>query len=122
MNRSMGFSQLGQYMRYSQSKLSAILFSRQLNKKYPNGEIRSAAVHPGFVASNLYQGTPLQPVAPHIFIKVAEGALASLYCASSPEIEEENSWCVVAVARESLHSLTACPQGRLPRRVCAATA
>jgi NAD(P)-dependent dehydrogenase (short-subunit alcohol dehydrogenase family) len=94
VNRSMGPSQLGKYMRYSQAKLAAVLFSRELNKRYPGNEIRSGAVHPGFVASNLYKSTPLGPLAPRIFIKTSEGALSSLYVATSPEVEEKNSWCV----------------------------
>lgn len=92
INRKMGISDIGKYMRYSQAKLSALLFSRELNKRYPNGEIRSTAVHPGFVASNLYQGTPLAKIGKHIFIKTSDGALSSLYGATSEEIEKDNSW------------------------------
>jgi NAD(P)-dependent dehydrogenase (short-subunit alcohol dehydrogenase family) len=88
----MGPSEVGKYMRYSQAKLAAVLFSRELNKRYPSDEIRSAAVHPGFVASNLYQATPLRPLAPYIFIKTSEGALSTLRVATSPEVEEKNTW------------------------------
>ncbi|UZJ54483.1 hypothetical protein CBS101457_003803 [Exobasidium rhododendri] len=92
INRGMGPSQLGKYMRYSQAKLSAILFSRQVNKQYSPQEIRSSAVHPGFVASNLYDNTPLKALAPRIFIKTSDGALSSLYCATSEVVETEGSW------------------------------
>jgi NAD(P)-dependent dehydrogenase (short-subunit alcohol dehydrogenase family) len=92
INRVMGPSQLGKYMRYSQAKLSALLFSREVNKQYSSQEIRSSAVHPGFVASSLYDNTPLKPLAPYLFIKTSDGALSSLYCATSSEIEEKNTW------------------------------
>lgn len=92
INRKMGFDQIGKYMRYSQSKLAALLFSREVNKRFKPNEIRSTAVHPGFVASNLYLKTPLAPIAPLLFISSADGALASLYAATSTEIEEKNGW------------------------------
>jgi hypothetical protein len=65
-----------------------------LNKRYSKQEIRSAAVHPGFVASNLYKDTPLSFLAPYLFIKTSDGALASLYCATSSEIETKDTWWV----------------------------
>lgn len=39
------------WTRYGQSKLANILFTRQLAKRYP--KIRSVAIHPGSVATNL---------------------------------------------------------------------
>ncbi|PWN31682.1 NAD(P)-binding protein [Meira miltonrushii] len=92
INRKMGFDQIGKYMRYSQSKLAALLFSREVNKRFKPNEIRSTAVHPGLVASNLYSKTPLAPIAPLVFISSADGALAPLYAATSTEIEEKNGF------------------------------
>ena len=92
INRKMGFDQVGKYMRYSQSKLAAILFSREVNKRFKPNEIRSTAVHPGLVASNLYAKTPLAPIAPLMFISSADGALAPLYAATSTEIEEKDGF------------------------------
>ncbi|MCO5589881.1 hypothetical protein L7F22_043850 [Adiantum nelumboides] len=92
INRKMGFDQIGKYMRYSQSKLAALLFSREVNKRFKPNEIRSTAVHPGLVASNLYSRTPLAPIAPLLFISSADGALAPLYAATSTEIEEKNGF------------------------------
>ena len=50
-------------MRYSQSKLSNLLFSREINRKFNSNEIISTAVHPGFIASGLYDNTPIWFVA-----------------------------------------------------------
>ncbi|MCO5614114.1 hypothetical protein L7F22_068395 [Adiantum nelumboides] len=74
VNRKMGLSELGKYMRYSQSKLAALLTAREINRRYPRDLIRASAVHPGFVASNLYKNTPLAPFAPYLFISSADGA------------------------------------------------
>jgi NAD(P)-dependent dehydrogenase (short-subunit alcohol dehydrogenase family) len=92
VNRKMGVDQVGKYMRYSQSKLSNLLFARAINRRYKPNEIRATGVHPGFVASDLYKGTPLAPIAPRIFISSADGALSTLYAATSTEIEEKNGW------------------------------
>lgn len=98
VNRHMGYGQVGKYMRYSQAKLAALLFARHVNRRFAPDEIRASAVHPGLVATNLYQKTPLAPFAHKVFISASEGALSALYAATSPQIEEENSWCVIGGA------------------------
>ncbi|CEH15475.1 Dehydrogenases with different specificities (related to short-chain alcohol dehydrogenases) [Ceraceosorus bombacis] len=91
VNRKMGIGELGKYMRYSQGKLSNLLMVREFNRRH-GASVRATAVHPGFIASDLYKGTPLAPIAPKIFASVSEGALASLYAATSPDLEKEDSW------------------------------
>lgn len=95
VNRQMGFEQIGKYMRYSQSKLSAMLFSREVNVRFKPNEIRAVAVHPGLVASNLWESTPFVPIGRWIFIPTSDGALSALKGATSPALEEDNSWCVL---------------------------
>lgn len=100
VNRKMGIDQIGKYMRYSQGKLAALLFAREVNKRFKPNQIRATAVHPGLVASNLYAKTPLAPIAPFLFISIADGALAPLYPATSTEIEEKDGWWVCCIKRE----------------------
>ncbi|KAK4705862.1 hypothetical protein P7C70_g326, partial [Phenoliferia sp. Uapishka_3] len=81
----------GGWIRYSQAKLSAILFSREINKRCgPN--VQSIAVHPGFVASALYDHLAFMKPMMGTFITVEEGAISSLYALTSPEVEEKNLW------------------------------
>jgi len=81
---------------YGQSKLCNVLFSTELARRYSSRPIYANAVHPGYVAtelqrhfSSLYGGAVgLLGEAAKIFAKSPEdGALTSLYVATSPEIE-----------------------------------
>lgn len=109
VNRHMGFDQIGKYMRYSQSKLANILFAREVNQRYKPAEIRAVAVHPGFVASNLYKGTPLSPFAGKVFISSADGALSALMAATSPKLEQNNAWWVARVRGCMRHAIDDSP-------------
>ncbi|RKO89694.1 hypothetical protein BDK51DRAFT_25331, partial [Blyttiomyces helicus] len=84
--------------RYGQSKTSNILFSRALDKRYGAKGIYVNSVHPGFVDSELsrgmkqsFSGWLLSPVIwlahATLAIPPSEGALTSLYLATSPDIE-----------------------------------
>ncbi|ORY92453.1 hypothetical protein BCR35DRAFT_297867 [Leucosporidium creatinivorum] len=81
------------WIRYSQAKLSAILFSRELNRRAETSgsKVRSLSVHPGFVRSDLYKHTSLS-VLQRAFIGPEEGAYSSFYAAASPEVEEKGIW------------------------------
>ncbi|CAG8576334.1 455_t:CDS:2, partial [Dentiscutata heterogama] len=63
--------------RYAQSKLANVLFTNELNKRYLEGEqIYANSLHPDtFLSSS---------------ISSEDGAITTLYCATSPEIEEKN--------------------------------
>lgn len=92
VNRKMGPWQVGAFWRYSQAKLSMIHLARQINARFGANEIRAAAVHPGFIGSDLYKSTPMAPIAKSVLAPVPDGALASLYVATSDEVEKEDSW------------------------------
>ena len=81
------------YIRYSQAKLANILFVRELNKRAKN--VRAVAVHPGFVASSLYEAQPLLRPFVGTFISVDEGAFSSLWAATSSELDEKDLWFVM---------------------------
>ncbi|CAG8523310.1 15495_t:CDS:2 [Dentiscutata heterogama] len=63
--------------RYRQSKLANVLFTDELNKRYLEGE--------QIYANSLYPETFLSSS-----ISPEDGAITTLYCATSPEIEEKN--------------------------------
>ncbi|KAJ3321945.1 hypothetical protein HDV06_003682 [Boothiomyces sp. JEL0866] len=88
--------------RYGQSKLANILFTRGLNKRFGESGLLANSVHPGWVHTDLGRGIQetlgkwyylLYPV--HVFTNYAvaltplQGAMTSLYCATSPEISEK---------------------------------
>ena len=115
VNRS--YDPLG-YIRYSQAKLANILFVRELNKRATN--VRAVAIHPGFVASSLYEAQPLLRPFVGTFINVEEGAYSTLYAATSPELDEKDLWSV-DFGLQSLCTADWSPlsvQGKLHRSVC----
>ena len=96
--------------RYGQSKLANILHAKTLNNLYGpsspnaragNGEILTAAVHPGLVATNLANG--IESVAMKKFWGVLRlklfrlyadadtGSWTSVFCAASPDMKAEQS-------------------------------
>ncbi|GAA5976363.1 hypothetical protein JCM11641_005990 [Rhodosporidiobolus odoratus] len=80
------------WIRYSVSKLSAIYFARELNKRVESGKVKALSVHPGFVSSNLYEAHPgARPLLKH-FIGLNEGAYSSVYAVADPEVEEKALW------------------------------
>lgn len=93
VNRRFGPWQFGHFYRYSQAKLSMIYFARQINERYKDKkEIRAAAVHPGFIASDLYKPVPGGSLFMKALAPLPDGALASLYVGTSDEVEKEDSW------------------------------
>lgn len=91
--------------RYGQSKLANILHIRTLNTLYGpdsqsaksgEGEIWTAAIHPGIVKSQLgnhVESIPiwLKLVAGVLNVDGDEGSWSSLFCAASPEMKKEQS-------------------------------
>ncbi|KAJ3273739.1 hypothetical protein HDV01_004018 [Terramyces sp. JEL0728] len=95
-------SNMDNWARYGQSKLANILFTSGLNKRFGD-KVYCNVIHPGFVDTELTRG-PAQsagvfaPIA-SFFIKAVkmvaaltpdQGALTQLYCATSPDIVNEN--------------------------------
>lgn len=82
--------------RYGQSKLANILFSNSLTSKYPS--IYTNSVHPGVVNTDLFRSVkdslgvlyypawPILKAVEKASMSPIEGALTSLYCATSADI------------------------------------
>ena len=77
---------------YSVSKLANVLFTRELAKRLPATEVTTYALHPGVIASDIWQRRVPRFLAaiPKLFMKsTAEGAKTTLYCATSPACAHE---------------------------------
>jgi len=85
---------------YGQSKLCNILFTKELARRVEDKQIFVNAVHPGYVETELTRNVPdlyggvgsvLSTVSGTLFAKSPEnGALTSIYVATSPDIETKN--------------------------------
>ncbi len=85
------------WTRYGQSKLANLLFSAGLNKRYGD-KITVNSVHPGFVRTELMRGVKESSsimgffgnlLSAAVALTPAKGALTTLYCATSPDIVEQ---------------------------------
>ncbi|MGH8225724.1 MAG: SDR family oxidoreductase [Gammaproteobacteria bacterium] len=78
---------------YSRSKLANVLFTRELARRLEGSGVTANAVHPGMVATHIWDGAPAwtQPILAIVkkffMISPAAGAKAITYLAASPEIE-----------------------------------
>jgi len=93
---------MNNWSRYGQSKLANVLFTRGLFNKYSNKGLLVNSTHPGAVDTELERGVkesmglmwyayyPFQQFM-HYFLMLTplQGALTSLYCATSPEVAEK---------------------------------
>ncbi|CAG8543447.1 16869_t:CDS:2 [Racocetra persica] len=79
-------------IRYAQSKLANILFTYELNKQYLEGEqVYANSLHPGVVDTSMLRNSSV--VTENLrasAISPDDGAITTLYCATSPEIEAKN--------------------------------
>jgi retinol dehydrogenase-12 len=75
---------------YAVSKLGNVLFSAELGRRTAGTGVRSYALHPGVVASDIWRRVPwpVRPLVTRRMLSVTEGAQTSLYCATStaPEV------------------------------------
>ncbi|CAF9925280.1 MAG: hypothetical protein ALECFALPRED_003104 [Alectoria fallacina] len=80
------------WVRYGQSKLANILFTRELSRRYP--AIKSVSLHPGGIDTGLSLGFQkahpwlavfLRPIASPFLTTVQKGALTQLFAATSEE-------------------------------------
>ncbi|CAG8767510.1 27756_t:CDS:2, partial [Dentiscutata erythropus] len=85
------------FQRYGQSKLANILFTLELNKRLSGTNVYCNCLHPG---TELMRGMeadwgfwikPITYLLSLFMLSPDDGALTQLYCATSPEIEEEIS-------------------------------
>ena len=75
---------------YAVSKLCNVLFSQELARRTAGTGVRSYALHPGVVASDIWRRVPwpVRPLMTRRMLSPDEGAATSLYCATSPEVAE----------------------------------
>jgi dehydrogenase/reductase SDR family protein 13 len=77
---------------YSVSKLANVLFTRELAKRVPASEVTMYSLHPGVIASDIWQRRVPKFLAaiPKLFMRsTADGAKTTLYCATSPACASE---------------------------------
>lgn len=78
---------------YGQSKLAQILFTRELRRRLPQSSgITAVALHPGMVLTEVVRSLPValqklyRLVFNTILLNPEQGARASVYCATSPDV------------------------------------
>jgi NAD(P)-dependent dehydrogenase (short-subunit alcohol dehydrogenase family) len=76
------------FQAYGQSKLANILFTNHLASLFPAQSITANALHPGVVATNIFNiiPAPFRFLAKFFMLSPAEGAATSIYLASSDEV------------------------------------
>jgi retinol dehydrogenase 12 len=76
---------------YRLSKLCNVLFSNELATRLDASRVRTYALHPGVVASDLWRALPglVQWLAKRVMISNEEGAATSLHCAASSAAAHE---------------------------------
>ena len=79
---------------YKQSKLANILFTYELSRRLEGTNVTANTLHPGFVRTNFLQvfndspfGWLIRRVADLVALSPEQGALTSIYLATSPEVE-----------------------------------
>lgn len=82
------FAGLGEY---AVSKLSNVLFTKELAKRLEGTGVTTYAVHPGTVATNVWRGVPapLAWVARKFMLTPEQGAHSTIRCATAPELAAE---------------------------------
>lgn len=73
---------------YSASKLANVWFSNELARRAEAEGVHVYALHPGVVASDVWREVPgvVRWVMKQFMISNEEGAMTTLYCATSPEV------------------------------------
>ena len=76
---------------YGLSKLANVLHTREFNKRTKYKHIRTYSLHPGVVATDVWRHVwaPLRKVMTSMMITEEQGALTTLYCATSSQCANE---------------------------------
>jgi NAD(P)-dependent dehydrogenase (short-subunit alcohol dehydrogenase family) len=77
---------------YEVSKLANVLFTKELARGKAGPNVHSYAVHPGVIASDAWRQIPwpIRPLMTRKMLTVEEGAKTTLYCATSPEVRDQD--------------------------------
>jgi NAD(P)-dependent dehydrogenase (short-subunit alcohol dehydrogenase family) len=77
---------------YAVSKLANVLFTTELARRLGPKGVHAYALHPGVVATEAWRRVPwpLRPIIKAFMITPEEGAKTSLYCATSPDVADQN--------------------------------
>ncbi|XP_014216438.1 retinol dehydrogenase 12 [Copidosoma floridanum] len=110
INRRKGYFLTG--VAYAQSKLAQVLFTKSLarlfeEKKLP---IRANAVHPGIVATDLFDNSYLKylkPVGRLLFKTPRQGATPIVYAAVSPAVEHKSGLYISNCLESTINPLAA---------------
>ena len=73
---------------YAVSKLCNVLFTQELARRLDGSGVTAHALHPGVVASDIWRRVPrlVRPLITARMLTTEEGAVTSLYCATSPAL------------------------------------
>ncbi len=76
---------------YAVSKLSNVLFTKELARRLEGTAVTTYALHPGVVATDVWRRvpSPVRWVMKKFMVTPEEGALASIRCATAPELATE---------------------------------
>ena len=79
------------FAEYGVSKLANVLFSAELSRRLAGSGVNTYSLHPGVVASDVWRAVPgpLRWLIKRGMITIEEGALTTLYCATSPDCANE---------------------------------
>jgi retinol dehydrogenase 12 len=99
---------------YAVSKLCNVLFSQELARRTTGLGVRSYALHPGVVASDIWRRVPwpVRPVVTRNMLSVEQGAATSVYCAASPEVASDSGLFYESCARREPSRLATVSLGR----------
>jgi retinol dehydrogenase 12 len=75
---------------YAVSKLCNVLFTQELARRH--SDVHAYALHPGVVASDIWRRVPrlARPLITRRMLTVEQGAVTSVYCATAPEVAQDN--------------------------------
>ena len=76
---------------YGISKLANVLFSAELGRRLAGTGVTTYSLHPGVVATDVWREVPtfIRPLIKLMMISTDEGAVTTLYCATSPDASNE---------------------------------
>jgi retinol dehydrogenase 12 len=77
---------------YAVSKLCNVLHTQELARRTEGSGVRSYALHPGVVASDIWRRVPrlARPFITRRMLTIEQGAVTSVYCATSAEVAPDN--------------------------------